>query len=128
MARGRACSATPASLLAKHATAMSDLLKLTVYVPVSHLDAVKDAIFAAGAGQVGNYDRCAWQVLGEGQFRALPGAQPFLGQVGLQESVPEYRVETILPRRVLTAVVAALKAAHPYETPAFDVIALVNID
>ena len=126
MARGRACSATPASLSADNL--VSDLFKLVVYVPASHLDAVKDALFAAGAGQVGNYDRCAWQVLGEGQFRALPGAQPFIGQVGTVEQVPEYRVETVLPRAALAAVVSALKAAHPYETPAFDVTALLNTD
>ena len=105
---------------------MSDLLKLTVYVPASHLDAVKDAIFAAGAGRVGDYDRCAWQVLGEGQFRALPGAQPFIGMVGSLEQVAEYRVETVLPRAALAAVVAALKTAHPYETPAFDLPVLLN--
>ena len=107
---------------------MSDLLKLTVYVPASHLDAVKDAIFAAGAGRVGDYDRCAWQVLGEGQFRALPGAQPFIGKVGALEQVAEYRVETVLPRAALAAVVSALKMAHPYETPAFDVTVLLNTD
>lgn len=107
---------------------MSDLLKLTVYVPTSHLEAVKDAIFAAGAGRVGDYDRCAWQVLGEGQFRALPGAQPFIGTVGALEQVVEYRVETVLPRAALAAVVSALKTAHPYETPAFDVTALLNTD
>ena len=107
---------------------MSDLLKLTVYVPASHLDAVKDAIFAAGAGRVGDYDRCAWQVLGEGQFRALPGAQPFIGMVGSLEQVAEYRVETVLPRAALAAVVAALKTAHPYETPAFDLTVLLNTD
>lgn len=107
---------------------MSDLLKLTVYVPVSHLEAVKDALFVAGAGRVGDYDRCAWQVLGEGQFRALAGAQPFVGAVGVQESVAEYRVEMVLVRSVLTEVVAALKAAHPYEMPAFDLMALINTD
>lgn len=107
---------------------MSELLKLTVYVPASHLEAVKDALFAAGAGQVGHYDRCAWQVLGEGQFRALAGAQPFIGAVSQQESVPEYRVEMVLPRARLHDVIAALKAAHPYETPAFDVIALIDVD
>ncbi len=107
---------------------MSDLLKLTVYVPASHLDAVKDAIFAAGAGRVGDYDRCSWQVLGEGQFRALPGAQPFIGMVGSLEQVAEYRVETVLPRAALAAVVTALKMAHPYETPAFDLTVLLNTD
>jgi len=107
---------------------MSDLLKLVVFVPASHLDAVKDAIFAAGAGRVGNYEHCAWQVLGEGQFRALPGAQPFIGAVGMVEQVAEYRVETVLPRAELAAVVSALKTAHPYETPAFDVTVLLNTD
>ena len=107
---------------------MSDLLKLTVYVPAGHLDAVKDAIFAAGAGRVGAYDRCSWQVLGEGQFRALPGAQPFIGMVGSLEQVAEYRVETVLPRAALAAVVTALKMAHPYETPAFDLTELLNTD
>lgn len=105
---------------------MSDLLKLVVFVPASHLETVKDAIFAAGAGQVGHYDRCAWQVLGEGQFRALPGAQPFIGTVGEVERVAEYRVETVLAASRLAAVIEALKAAHPYETPAFDVTVLVN--
>ncbi|MEK6789616.1 MAG: NGG1p interacting factor NIF3 [Pseudomonadota bacterium] len=104
------------------------MLKLTVYVPASHLDAVKDAIFAAGAGRVGDYDRCSWQVLGEGQFRALPGAQPFIGMVGSLEQVAEYRVETVLPRAALAAVVTALKMAHPYETPAFDLTVLLNTD
>ena len=105
---------------------MSDLLKLVVFVPATHLEAVKDAIFAAGAGRVGDYDRCAWQVLGEGQFRALPGAQPFIGAVGTVERVAEYRVETVLAAALLPAVIRALKAAHPYETPAFDVTALLN--
>lgn len=103
------------------------LLKLTVYVPASHLDTVKNAVFAAGAGKVGNYDRCSWQVLGEGQFRALPGAQPFLGEVGVQETVAEYRLEVVLQERELRAVILALKQAHPYETPAYDVIRLLDI-
>ena len=107
---------------------MSDLLKLVVYVPASHLEAVKDALFAAGAGRVGDYDRCSWQVLGEGQFRALPGAQPFIGAVGALEQVAEYRLEMVLPRMALAAVVSALKTAHPYETPAFDVTVLLNTD
>ena len=105
---------------------LSDLFKLTVFVPASHLDAVKDALFAAGAGRLGGYDRCSWQVLGEGQFRALPGAQPFIGTVGAVERVAEYRVETVLAAELLPAVIKALKAAHPYETPAFDVTALLN--
>ncbi|MEL0027775.1 MAG: NGG1p interacting factor NIF3 [Perlucidibaca sp.] len=103
------------------------MLKLTVYVPVTHLDVVKDAIFAAGAGRVGDYDRCAWQVLGEGQFRPQAGAHPFLGEAGREERVAEYRVETVLHEACLRAVVAALKLAHPYETPAYDVVPLIDI-
>lgn len=103
------------------------LLKLTVYVPTTHLDAVKDAIFAAGAGRVGHYDRCAWQVLGEGQFRPCEGAHPFLGAVGIEERVPEYKVETVLAERDLALVLKALKAAHPYETPAYDVVRLLDV-
>lgn len=103
------------------------LLKLTVYVPATHLEIVKDAIFGAGAGRVGDYDRCAWQVAGEGQFRPLAGASPFLGEVGREERVLEYRVETVLREADLHAVVAALKAAHPYETPAYDVVRVLDI-
>ena len=103
------------------------LLKLTVYVPATHLDVVKDAIFAAGAGRVGNYDRCAWQVLGEGQFRPCHGAHPFLGAVGIEERVSEYKVETVLHERDLTLVISALKRAHPYEMPAYDVVRLLDV-
>ena len=66
--------------------------------------------------------------LARASFVPWPGAQPFVGAVGEQESVAEYRVEMVLDRSVLTEVVAALKAAHPYETPAFDVMALINTD
>ena len=103
------------------------LLKLTVYVPETHLAAVKDAIFAAGAGRVGVYDRCAWQVAGEGQFRPLAGANPFLGTVGQEERVAEYKVETVLAEADLAAVILALKQAHPYETPAYDVVRLLDV-
>lgn len=103
------------------------LLKLVVYVPATHLAAVKDAIFAAGAGRVGHYDRCAWEVLGQGQFRPLAGATPFLGAVGRDEQVSEYRVETVLQEADLATVIAALRAAHPYETPAYDVVRLLDV-
>lgn len=106
---------------------MSSLYKLTVYIPDSHLAAVKEALFAAGAGRVGNYDRCAWQVRGEGQFRPCAGADPFLGKVGTDEQVPEWKVELVVADQCLQAVVSALKAAHPYETPAYDVVALLPI-
>jgi hypothetical protein len=92
---------------------------LIFYVPASHLEAVKDAVFTAGAGKLGNYDQCCWQVLGTGQFRPLPGSDPFLGETGQIEDVDEYRVELICADECVDKVLAALKHAHPYETPAY---------
>lgn len=100
------------------------MYKIVFFVPESHLEAVKDALFAAGAGRIGNYDRCAWQVKGQGQFRPLPGSHPYLGGQGELEVVDEFRVELICPDDCLQAAVAALRASHPYETPAFDLVRL----
>ena len=102
------------------------MYKLGFYVPASHLEQVKTALFAAGAGRIGNYDSCCWQTLGQGQFRALEGSQPYLGQQGRVETVEEYRVELICADTVLPAALAALRAAHPYEEPAYDVVQLVT--
>ena len=96
------------------------MYKLCVYIPESHLDPVKQALFAAGAGRIGDYDSCCWQVLGRGQFRPLDGSQPFIGQTGQVEQVAEYRVETVCADEVVDDVLAAMRAAHPYEEPAFD--------
>ncbi len=95
-------------------------VKLCFYVPPSHVDAVKDAIFAVGAGALGNYEHCAWQVLGRGQFRPLAGSQPFVGRGGQLEVLDEYRVELVLPQALAVATVAALKQSHPYEEPAYE--------
>jgi len=100
------------------------LYKLCFYVPEAALEAVKDAVFAAGAGRQGNYDRCYWQVAGQGQFRPLAGSNPHLGSLGQLETVPEYRVELLCPGERAAVVVAALRAAHPYEEPAFDLVRL----
>lgn len=102
------------------------MYKLSFYVPESHLEEVKLAVFAAGAGKIGDYDSCCWQVLGQGQFRPLAGSQPFLGQLGAVEVVPEYRVEMVCEAALIKAAVAALLDAHPYEEPAWDVVALVT--
>jgi hypothetical protein len=99
--------------------------KLVVFVPPQALDAVRDAVFAAGAGRIGEYERCSWYTEGVGTFRPLPGANPTVGVVGDEEHVPELRLETVFPAEVHDAVVAALRAAHPYEEPAFDVYALL---
>jgi structural hemagglutinin/hemolysin toxin protein RtxA len=90
------------------------------------LEAVKTAVFAAGAARIGDYDSCCWQVLGQGQFRPLDGSKPFLGQQGEVEVVAEYRVEMVCEKAFVRAAVAALIEAHPYETPAWDVVALVT--
>lgn len=95
------------------------MYQLTFYVPPSHLDVVKDALFAAGAGQFNGYQRCCWQILGEGQFQPLPGSQPFLGQVGQLQKLPEYKVEMIVAAHCLQAVLQALLNSHPYQQPAY---------
>jgi hypothetical protein len=100
------------------------MYKLAFFVPASHVEAVKSAVFATGAGRIGDYDCCAWQTLGQGQFRPLVGSQPFIGQTGIVETVAEYKVEMVCADACLRAAVAALRAAHPYEEPAFEVIRL----
>jgi hypothetical protein len=95
--------------------------KLAFFVPASHVDVVKAAVFAAGGGRIGDYDHCAWQTLGQGQFRPLDGSQPFLGQTGQVEVVEEWKVELVVADDLIAQVVAALKQSHPYETPAYEV-------
>ncbi|UXD87243.1 NGG1p interacting factor NIF3 [Thalassolituus hydrocarboniclasticus] len=97
------------------------MYKLVFYVPVAELESVKTAVFAAGAGNIGEYQECCWQVLGAGQFRPSAAANPFIGQAGKLESVEEYRVEMVCEDACIRAAVQALKAAHPYEEPAYDV-------
>ena len=92
---------------------------LAVYVPESHRDSLKQALFQAGAGKIGNYDSCCWETEGAGQFRPLPGSHPFLGSQDRVEHTPEWKIELIVPADKIGAVLAALKQAHPYETPAF---------
>ncbi len=97
------------------------LYKICVYIPEEHLQQVKDALFAAGAGRIGDYDSCCWQTLGEGQFRPLEGSAPYIGQTGKVETVAEYKVELVCEEAHVAAAIAAMKAAHPYEEPAYDV-------
>jgi len=98
------------------------MYKICFYVPASHLEAVKDALFTAGAGRIGNYDRCSWQCLGEGQFRPLAGSEPALGQQNVVANVAEYKVELVCSDEHIDAAIAALRNHHPYEEPAFDVL------
>ncbi len=97
-------------------------VKLVVYVPETHKEAVKGALFAAGAGGQGAYDMCAFEVLGVGQFRPLSAASPHIGEANRLSQIAEYRVEMLVPLERLTQVIAALLAAHPYEEPAFDIL------
>ncbi len=102
------------------------LLKLSVYVPVAHADAVRSALFAAGCGNIGNYGSCSYNVTGYGTFEAGEGANPFCGSVGSLHKEEEVRIDTIMPSYIKGRVVKALMAAHPYEEPAFDIYPLQN--
>ena len=99
--------------------------KLVVFVPRESLDAVREAVFAAGAGRIGDYERCSWYSEGTGTFLGGEGTQPALGEAGREERVPELRLETVFPADRHEQVVAALRRAHPYEEPAFDVYPLL---
>jgi hypothetical protein len=101
-------------------------VKLVWFVPLRHLDATRAAVFSAGAGRIGDYERCSWHTLGTGTFRGLDGTSPAVGAAGSDEQVEEARVETVVPRDRLAEVVEALRGAHPYEEPAFDVYDLLD--
>lgn len=94
--------------------------RLDVYVPESHLDAVRDALAAAGAGRLGPYDSCSFACPGYGRFRPLPEAKPFVGKPGQAEITPEWKIEVVCDGDSLAAAIAAMLAVHPYETPAFQ--------
>lgn len=98
------------------------MYSLVFYVPESHLEEVKEALFDVGAGAIGDYEACCWQVKGSGQFRPSASANPFIGQSGKLERVEEYRVEMVLKASLKEAVVSALKQAHPYEEVAYHLI------
>ena len=100
------------------------MYKLTTYIPTDYLEAVKQALFDAGAGQIGNYQYCCWQVLGTGQFMPLAGNHAFIGTTNQLQTIEEWRVEMVVVDARIKAVVQALKQAHPYETPAYDVLKL----
>jgi dinuclear metal center YbgI/SA1388 family protein len=107
-------------------TKPASLLKLVTFVPLEHLETVQEALFEAGAGQIGNYSECAFSLVGEGSFKANPGANPFVGSLGERHQAAETRLELILPSNLASAVVSALKRAHPYEEVAYDLYTLLN--
>ena len=96
------------------------MYKIEFYVPGTHLEKVKNAMFEAGGGKIGNYDRCCWQIEGIGQFRPLEGSNPFSGTPGETEKDPEWKVEMVCDDPLIEAVIAALLESHPYETPAYQ--------
>lgn len=98
------------------------MYQIVFYVPESHCDKVKLALFNAGAGKIDDYDNCAWQVLGSGQFRALKGSDAFIGEVDKLQHVAEYRVEMVCEKSTIKPVLHALLENHPYQTPAYHVV------
>lgn len=104
----------------------NQLVKLAVFVPSEYADKVRTAMFAAGAGGIGNYDSCSFNLEGTGTFRAGEEANPFVGEVGEVHSEQEVRVEVIVPKPNISAVVSALKHVHPYEEVAYDLYPLLN--
>jgi hypothetical protein len=99
--------------------------KLVVFVPREALDAVRDAVFEAGAGRIGDYTRCSWYTQGTGTFLGGEGTDPAIGEAGREQRVAELRLETVVPAEQLDAVVNALRRSHPYEEPAYDVYPLM---
>ncbi|HUF01689.1 MAG TPA: hypothetical protein VMN35_04615 [Gaiellaceae bacterium] len=95
-------------------------------MPEAALEATRNAVFEAGGGRIGEYTRCSWFAAGTGTFFGGEGTSPTLGESGREERVAELRVETVVPADRLPETVAALRAAHPYEEPAYDVYALVE--
>lgn len=103
------------------------MYKLCFFVPATFAEKVKQAVFETGAGRLGNYEECAWQTSGQGQFKPLETANPFIGASGRLERVEELRVELLCSDDVVHEAVRELKKAHPYECPAYDVVKLEEI-
>ena len=95
------------------------MYRISFYVPEGEAERVKAAIFAAGAGKMGNYECCCWETSGKGQFRPLPGSRPAVGRIGEMERVDELKIETVCAEGVIGDVIGALIEAHPYKEPAY---------
>jgi hypothetical protein len=101
-------------------------VKLVWYVPAEALEATRDAVFAAGGGRIGDYERCSWYTAGTGTFFGREGTAPAVGESETEEHVPELRVETVVPQERIRDAIVALLLAHPYEEPAYDVYPLLD--
>ncbi len=104
------------------------LNKLYTFVPQAQAEQVRQALFQAGAGHIGNYSEASFNAKGEGTFKAGPGADPFVGKQGERHAEPEVKIEVIFPGVIQNRIITALRSAHPYEEPAFDIVALRNTD
>jgi hypothetical protein len=102
--------------------------KLVWFVPREAVDVTREAVFAAGAGRIGEYERCSWYTAGTGTYRGGEGTDPAIGEPGREQRVSELRVETVVPAALAGKVVAALKEAHPYEEVAFELYPLVELE
>jgi len=101
-------------------------VKLVVFVPIFHADAVRQAMGEAGAGKIGNYNFCSFSSRGIGRFRGNEKANPAIGEAGKYEAVEEERIEVIVPREILKQVIEKVKSVHPYEEVAFDIYPIEN--
>ncbi len=104
----------------------NQLQKLSVFAPHAHAEAVKNALFSAGAGNIGNYSECSFSIEGNGTFKPEPGSTPFVGTIGNRQNEAEVKIEVIFPSWLQSQVVSGMKEAHPYEEIAFDIYALDN--
>lgn len=102
------------------------LTKLVTFVPESHAESVRNALFDAGCGSIGNYDSCSYNTVGQGTFRAQEGTHPYCGRIGTLHTEPEVRIETVMPSYLTSTVIKSLLKAHPYEEPAYDLYPLQN--
>ena len=101
-------------------------LKFCFYVPQSHLEQVKEAVFAAGCGNIGAYSKCCWQIKGQGQFIAAESTNPFVGRVSELTQIEEFKVETVCDEKNIINVLAEFHQSHPYEEPAYEIFPMLT--
>jgi hypothetical protein len=104
------------------------MFHIAFYVPENDAEKVKEAMFATGAGAIGNYERCSFEYRGIGQFMPKQESRPFIGHIDILEKVNEIKIEMVCDKQFLKAAITALKSTHPYETPAYYVTEIVRID
>lgn len=105
---------------------MNSLVKIVVFVPITHADIVRKALGDAGAGEIGKYSYCSFSSRGIGRYKPLEGAKPTIGEVGKLEEVEEERIEVVCPKNKAKEVIAAMKKVHPYEEVALDIYPLIG--